>query len=332
MPETPTGTVKAIAVALLAGAALLGVWGCASLRESRGNWPVKEYEKIIAGRLDADYVGNAACTVRCHTHDALARDFRLSIHGEQVAAETGLPLVNCESCHGPGSLAIANIKDEKCDSSTFIDLEKIPAGARSLICLKCHSKQSLSSITGWPGSRHAAAGVSCPDCHKLHKGPAQKVARRDIAPLCTSCHRATGVAFNLPSHHPVPEGLMTCTDCHDAHGTMNDADLKAAPVRDLCARCHADKTGPFVFEHSDLSASCQTCHDPHGSTNRQLTRWAQPFLCLQCHQGHNSARHPALTSGDRNAKAVFFGDCTGCHTRIHGTDLPGYRNDDRFTR
>ncbi|MDP1601988.1 MAG: hypothetical protein Q8M03_01860, partial [Legionella sp.] len=67
----------------LFGALALAVVGCAALTDSRPGWPVKEYEKIIAGRLDADYVGSAACTTNCHTHDVLARDFRVSIHGEQ---------------------------------------------------------------------------------------------------------------------------------------------------------------------------------------------------------------------------------------------------------
>jgi DmsE family decaheme c-type cytochrome len=326
------GSLKGTAAAVVAGALIVSAWGCASLRDSRTQWPVKEYEKIIAGRLDADYVGNAACTAKCHAHDAIARDFRLSIHGEQVAADTGLPLVNCESCHGPGSLAIANIKDDKCDFSTFIDLEKIPSGARSLICLKCHAKQSLESVSAWSGSRHDLAGVSCVDCHKLHKGPAQRVARSEITALCSSCHRAQAVAFSLPSHHPVPEGDMTCADCHDPHGTLNDADLKASPVRELCARCHANKTGPFVYEHADITADCQSCHEVHGSPNRQMTRWAQPFLCLQCHNGHNGSRRSVFEKGDEVTKAVFYGDCTGCHTQIHGSDLQGYGLDDRFTR
>jgi len=322
---------SAAAAAFVIGAALAAA-GCAALRDSRPSWPVKEYEKLIAGRLDADYVGTAACVAKCHTHDTLARDFRLSVHGEQTAAESGMPLVNCESCHGPGSLAIENIQDGRCDFSTFIPIREIPAGAQSLICLKCHAGQSLSNLTYWPSSPHASRGLGCPDCHQMHQGPRQKVARRDVAALCVGCHRDKAAAFSLPSHHPVQEGIMSCVDCHDPHGTSHEAQLTTFPERTLCVRCHAEKTGPFVFEHANLMADCETCHDPHGSTNRQMLRWAQPFLCLQCHGGHNAPRRPVLTVGDPATKAAFFTDCTTCHPRIHGTDLPGYRNDDRFTR
>jgi hypothetical protein len=79
------------AVTLL-GALSLAVGGCAALTDSRPNWPIKEYEKIIAGRLDADYVGTAACTAKCHTHDTLARDFRVSI-----PASRSRPRRNCPS-------------------------------------------------------------------------------------------------------------------------------------------------------------------------------------------------------------------------------------------
>jgi DmsE family decaheme c-type cytochrome len=314
----------------IVAAAALAAGGCAALKDAQPSWPVKEYEKIIAGRLDADYVGTATCVSKCHTHDVLTRDFRLSIHGEQVSAKTGLPLVNCESCHGPGSLAIANIKDGRCDSSTFIPLAAIPRGALSLICLKCHSGQSLSNLSDWPGSPHAMGNVACPDCHKIHRGPAQKVARREIAPLCVSCHRSVAVTFNLPSHHPVQEGKMTCVDCHDPHGTTNGRNLKASPSRNGCARCHAEKTGPFVYEHASLTVDCENCHDPHGSVNGQLLRQSEPFLCLQCHNGHNSGRHPGLANA--GTKAVFFTNCTACHPRIHGTDRPGDRVEDRLTR
>jgi hypothetical protein len=69
---------------------LLAAYGCGSLSESHTTMPIKEYEKLIAGRLDADYVGTDTCVEKCHTHDELTKDFRMSIHGGQVTAGTGI--------------------------------------------------------------------------------------------------------------------------------------------------------------------------------------------------------------------------------------------------
>ena len=66
----------------------LSAWGCGSLKESNTAMPIKEYEKLIAGRLDADYVGTDTCVEKCHTHDRLTMDFRLSIHGGEVQGES----------------------------------------------------------------------------------------------------------------------------------------------------------------------------------------------------------------------------------------------------
>ncbi|TFH55460.1 MAG: cytochrome C, partial [Candidatus Zixiibacteriota bacterium] len=51
--------------------------------------PVRDYERMIVGRLDADYVGNEACLAKCHKHDLKRDNFDKSVHGEQVDAASG---------------------------------------------------------------------------------------------------------------------------------------------------------------------------------------------------------------------------------------------------
>ncbi len=90
--------------------------------------------------------------------------------------------------------------------------------------------------------------------------------------------------FALPNHHPVPEGLMKCSDCHSTHGTSNRASLREVKW-ESCVRCHVEKRGPWVFEHASVRVEgCTACHTPHGSVNRLLlARREERFLCLSCH-------------------------------------------------
>jgi len=307
-------------LAALAGVALF-FYGCNAMKASGPIVPVAEYEKMIAGRMDANYVGDSMCLSKCHAHDEIKKYFDASTMGAQLSAESGMPLVNCESCHGPGSLAVENIKEiegeECCDYDTFIDLHELPTQAQSLICLKCHSANANFNLHDWNSGTHSLSGVSCIDCHDVHQGPDLKVHPIEVSDLCYKCHPYIRAEFSLPSHHSVAESRVSCLDCHSPHGSPGEKQLREATVKEVCTNCHAEKEGPFAFEHADITEDCTNCHRPHGSIHNNLLTQKLPFLCYQCHrqQGH----HTLITIQDK----LEYASCTSCHSEIHGTDSPG---------
>jgi DmsE family decaheme c-type cytochrome len=319
-----SGALRRIEVRIIMAVLPFLCLSCAELKQSRPILPMREYEKMIVGRLDAEYVGTNNCVSKCHSHDKISDDFSHSVHGEQIKPETGLPLVNCESCHGPGSLAIAHLDDDretntqlkkKCDTSKFLDLVHLPSQAQSLICLKCHSAASIPALAHWNASSHAVNDVSCLDCHKLHKGPQQKVSREEMAEMCFGCHPEVRAENTLFSHHPLREKKMVCVDCHEVHGSTQDKLLRGNSPKETCTRCHMEKQGPFAFEHGDVTENCMNCHTPHGSVNNNLLNASMPFLCMQCHTGHLANDRPGL-------KQLFTNRCTDCHSQVHGSDTP----------
>lgn len=299
------------------------------LRQSHPIKPVQEYERLMVGNMMADYIGDDNCLAKCHQHDQILSDFQHSVHGEQIASETGLPLVNCESCHGAGSLAVEHAeKEKKCNTKELLPIGDFPSQAQSLICLKCHSAVSTPVLTHWNASSHANSDVSCFDCHMLHQGPSQKVPREEMAELCYGCHQEIRADYAQFSHHPVPENKMVCTDCHNPHGTTSDFDLIGMTVKETCTSCHMDKQGPFVYEHADVTNECTNCHRPHGSPNNPLLTVSQPFLCMQCHTGHLDSHRPTLENA--SIKSGFYNRCTDCHSAVHGSNVPSAKGRGTF--
>jgi DmsE family decaheme c-type cytochrome len=101
---------------------------------------------------------------------------------------------------------------------------------------------------------------------------------------------------------------------------------KGDSIAELCTSCHADKRGPFLWEHAPSRDGCVTCHDPHGSANERMLVAKPPIMCQRCHV---MTRHPStiydahlIGSGDAPSARIFARSCVTCHSAIHGSVHP----------
>jgi predicted CXXCH cytochrome family protein len=293
-----------------------------------------EWNKKFARYLEipgASKVGSDTCT---GCHDATSKNFEHAFHKQQG--------VECEDCHGDGSLHV----EGGGDVAKIVSFSKRPVETANGVCLGCHSRDE--KVRYWIGASHAVNHVRCVDCHRVHsralKAASEKRMNFDTATSgatqanfvspetdvilqprpemndsCLKCHPTQNGQLSMPYHHPLREGKMTCMDCHDPHGGPAGNNLRTANMNQLCLSCHAQYRGPFAYQHPPVTENCMLCHTAHGSPNTNLLNVSEPALCLQCHSGHHNGA--GLPLPDR---------CTNCHGSIHGTDTPTPSGGSRF--
>ncbi|MGB6134597.1 MAG: DmsE family decaheme c-type cytochrome [Acidobacteriaceae bacterium] len=261
-----------------------------------------------AAAAPAEYVGQDTCAT---CHQDVVKNFAGNPHS-RLALEHAGKGVTCESCHGPGGAHVAGGGD----ITKIRHFDKLSPKEIDDTCLGCHA----GTHPNFERSPHAKAGVSCLSCHNVH---APKVPEKLLVAaqpqLCFQCHADVKPNFDMPFHHPVNEGVVKCSDCHDAHGTFGANNLRStADQNQVCTKCHMETRGPFVFEHAAVRAEgCTGCHSPHGSQNaRMLNMPSINTLCNQCH-----SRVAGGTVHSMGAGSDELAPCTSCHTYIHGSNI-----------
>jgi DmsE family decaheme c-type cytochrome len=265
------------------------------------------------------YVGEETC-LTCH------EDQKKGYHGSPHArtANPRTPAANkgCESCHGPGQAHV----DGGGDKTKIKNPGTMTLRDANAACLSCHNR---SSHDNFAGGKHDGRNVGCVTCHSVHTPKSEKahLKTETVSETCVQCHRTQVNKVHKSSHMPVGSlngNKMECTSCHNPHGAQNVKMLKEGnSINEACATCHADKRGPFLWDHQVTREGCTTCHDAHGSNNERMLVAKLPMLCQRCHV---SSRHPATiydqTQVNSRSNRVTGRACTQCHSQIHGSNHP----------
>jgi predicted CXXCH cytochrome family protein len=329
------GSWKLIKLAAILGAVLaLFVWFASGSLPQKSSAETKK-PPATAKNLDSNYVGSDACK---DCHEDQFKDFGVTSHAKLTNISSWKDKVTgCESCHGPGKAHI-----EEGDPTKMVSFKKLGPKEISETCLTCHAGKEEHN--NFRRGEHWRNDVACTDCHSSHghsnarnlaasitfvaENNAEKpgfgtvkLLKTSDPQLCISCHSEVKPQFSMPSHHKVLEGAMRCGDCHNPHGGFETKQTRLGTGVDAaCVKCHADKQGPFTYEHAPVKTEgCSSCHVPHGSSNPRMLRVSKVNqLCLECHSvAHDvGAVEPAGPQHNQNAQ---YADCTACHIKIHGS-------------
>lgn len=283
-----------------------------------------------------DYIGSESCKA---CHEDVFKGFSSTKHAKLSNLDSWKnKATGCESCHGPGKEHMEGGGDK----TKIISFKNKNSKQVSETCLSCHAGKE--SHNNFRRGEHWRNDVGCTDCHTSHgpdhgsEKPGSITFINDVSnqnpntattamlkssepQLCIACHTEAKQQFSKPFRHKVMEGVMKCSDCHNAHGGFDQKQTKLAVGADAaCIKCHTDKQGPFVFEHGPIKTEgCSACHTPHGSNNpKMLKRSSVRQLCMECHSAISNVDGGA-PQAPHNQSTVRYQNCTICHAKIHGS-------------
>jgi DmsE family decaheme c-type cytochrome len=310
----------------MSGRARTGLAGCWVLATLFG--PLAGAQQPPAEQSETvPYSQNGADTcLLCHIRWTTVSQIFDTKHGVPTDARSpfGPGQLQCEACHGPGGLHAGRVRrGEPRPSVIRFAADSVNTVAeRNARCLGCHDRDVGF---GWHGGPHDNGQVSCADCHTIHAARDPVLATATQPSVCFRCHQTVRTATMQPYSHPIRVGKMSCTSCHSPHGETLELQLVRQTVNETCYQCHAEKRGPFLWEHEPVAEDCTLCHSPHGSNHPGMLVQRAPLLCQSCHSqaGHPSIAQTVAGLPDGAPSAFLLGQsCLNCHSQVHGSNHP----------
>lgn len=280
---------------------------------------------------------DALCT-RCHDESESVPVLSIYQTRHGVKADGRTP--TCQSCHGESEKHLNGDPKQRGRARPDIVFNKktfSPNAAKELneACIACHQSGLRQH---WSGSQHESRDVACSSCHSVHTHQDPVLKKASQPEVCFACHKNERAQTHRISTHPIAAGKMSCSDCHNPHGSTGPKLLAKNSVNETCYTCHAEKRGPFLWEHGPVVDDCTNCHTPHGSTNAPLLKARAPWLCQECHSGDHGAQlnsganlqagnvttiNGSLPLANAGARAQTTARaCMNCHVLVHGSNHP----------
>jgi formate-dependent nitrite reductase cytochrome c552 subunit len=114
----------------------------------------------------------------------VSSSFRHAFHAQQG--------IECEDCHGAGSLHVAGGGDV----TKIVSYKQRSARDANGACLSCHAQDDR--IRNWMTGPHASNNVRCTECHQIHAYGAKTGDRMEAAVNLMTPGRVTAVEDVVP--------------------------------------------------------------------------------------------------------------------------------------
>lgn len=217
-------------------------------------------------------------------------------------------------CLSAGSVAEINVVPEVKTMKMEKGISK--AGQE---CINCHIDESPGQVADWKLSRHAHAGISCIDCHRVAKDSPTATQHATLVgtdvfvsalvspAVCGRCHVDAKKQFDNSGHFRAFRQIAPKDNLHAltrVHEGRDHPELRDAPDETGCMQCHGTKIEldstnrptPETWPNNGMgniypdgsTGSCTSCHSRHKFS---IAEARKPYACASCHLGPD---HPNI--------------------------------------